>query len=151
MLVLTNSRPQNVGVNIILALTKCWHRQNSLVDKILALTKNPCLDKMLASTKSSGRQNVGIDKILASTKYWRIWKIFGWQNVGVEVSLLFWIVGVYRSWLYPDLADVLLSLPEGVDLSTCSRQVCVAAVRPAFMGRLSPALCRLIVPASHAK
>ncbi len=69
-------RRQNTHVNKMLASTKYSRWQNSRVEKILGLTKcwrrlNTCVDKMLASTKYSRRQNVGVGKILASTKCWR--------------------------------------------------------------------------------
>ncbi len=51
------------------------------------------------------------------------------------ISLLFWPGRVRSSWLLPDLADVLLLLPEGVDPSTCSHQVCCCRWPPCFYGR----------------
>ncbi len=92
---------------------------------------------MLASTKYSRRQNSRVDKILASTKYScrhnsRADKILAHAR---EHLLTIWPGRVHSSWLLPDLADVLLCLPEGVDPSTCSRQVCRCHWPPCFYGR----------------
>ncbi len=126
-----------------------WHRQNVGVDKILLSTKywrqqNFGVHKILTSTKCWRRQNTRIDKILALTKSSR------WQNVGacVEASPYFWPGRVHSSWLLPDLADVLLRIPEGIDPSTCSRQVCRCHWPPCFYGQT---LSRTVVPARHAE
>ncbi len=47
---------ENICVDKILALTKCWRRLNTRNDKILASTKysrrqNSCMDKMLAQAQ----------------------------------------------------------------------------------------------------
>jgi hypothetical protein len=90
---------------------------------------------MLSLTKYSRRQNVGVDKMLAQTQ---------------KDPLTVWLGRVHSCRLLSDLTEYLLSIPDGVDTFACSRQVCIASDRPAFMGELSPALYRLIVPACHA-
>ncbi len=122
---------------------------------MLALTKYSCrqntgVDKILASTKYSHRQNVGVAKIYALTKYShqqnpRVDKILAhaWKHL-----LSVWPGRVHSSWLLPDLADVLLRIPEGVDPSTCSHQVCRCHWPPCFYGRT---LSRTVVPARHAE
>ncbi len=122
----------------MLALTKYSYRQNTGVDKILASTKyslrqNVGVAKIRASTKYSHRQNPRVDKMLAHA-----WKLL----------LTVWPGRVHSSWLLPDLADVLLRIPEGVDPSTCSRQVCRCHWPPCFFGRT---FSRTVVPARHAE
>ncbi len=52
-----------------------------------------------------------------------------------SISLLFCPSRVRSSWLLPDLSDVLLLLPEGIDPSTCSRQMCCCWWAPCFYGQ----------------
>ncbi len=98
----------------ILSPTKCWHNQNVGVDKILA------------STKCWHQQNTHIDKILAPTEIlrWQKSRVYKMLAHAWKHLLTVWLCRVYSSWLLPDLADFLLLLPEGVDPTTCSRQVC---------------------------
>ncbi len=114
------SRWQNVGVNKILASTKCCRWQNTRVNKILT------------STKFLHRQNTRVDKMLAHAR---------------KHLLNVWPGRVHSSWLLPDLANVLLRLPKGVDPSTCSRQVCHCHWPPCFYGQT----LSCTVPARHAK
>ena len=137
---------QNIGGVKILAASKCWRRQNIGVNKMLASTKysrrqNVCVDKIFALTKWWRWQNIRVDKMLASTKY------PPWQNLGVNkswqmrgsISLLFWPGRIHSSWLLPDLADVLLLLPEGVNPSTCSHWSPCSCGRA--LSRTVPAYC----------
>ncbi len=98
----------------MLASKKYWRWQNVGVDKIFALTNY------------SYRLNVGVDKVFASTKCWRMPE---------SISLLFRPGRVRSSWLFPDLAEVLLLLPVVVDPSMCSRQVCCCCWPPCFFER----------------
>jgi hypothetical protein len=52
-------RRQNVGVDKILVLTKCWHRQK------YSRQQNVGIGKIFASTKCWSQQNVGVNKMLA--------------------------------------------------------------------------------------
>jgi hypothetical protein len=112
-----------------LASTKYWRRQNIGVDKILA------------STKYWRQQNLGVDKKLAQTKCWhrrrRIPLLFGSAE---STAADFFQTSLKISYVS---LMVLLSLPAVVKCG-------IASSRPAFMGRLSPVLYRLIVPTCHA-
>ncbi len=103
---------------------------------------------MLASAKYSRRQNVGVDKILDLTKY------SCRQNVGAgaEVSPYYYYPAEsaaadfsQTSLMFSYVSQKVLIPPHAV--AKCA----VADGHPAFMGRLSPALYRLIVPARHAE
>ncbi len=137
---------------------------------MFASTENIGVDKMLSWTQYSRRQNVGVDKIFASTKYWRrqntrVDKILAstkyscQQNSRIEkcwrrhgsISLLF---GSAESTV-ADFSQTLLMISyvsqKVLILPHAVTKCAVATGRPAFMGRLSPALYRLIVPARHAE
>ncbi len=81
-------------------------------------------NKIFALTKYLPWQNICINKISASTKYWCRQNLVVDKMLGGRISSLFWPNRVRSSWLLPKCA--------------------VAAGLPAFMGRLSPALYRLI-------
>jgi hypothetical protein len=121
--------------------TKCWRWLNIRVNKILA------------TTKYSRRQHIGIGKILVSTKCWH------WQNVCVNKILVStkcacaeaspYCFGLAESTaadfsqttlMFSYFSQKVLIPPRAVTKWT------VAAGHPAFMGRLSPARCRLILP-----
>ncbi len=87
---------------------------------------------MFASTKI-----IGVDKILASTKFSRRQKSRVNKMLAQAQKNLFtaWLGRVHSSWLLPDLADDLLSLPEGVDSLACSPQVWCCLWSPCFYGR----------------
>jgi hypothetical protein len=106
-----------------LASTKYWHRQNLGIDKILA------------STKCWRPQNPSVDKTLAQTKGWRrrrrIPFLFGSaESTAADFSFV----------------SLMVLIPLQA-VTKCG----VASGHPAFMGRLSPTLYPLIVPASHAE
>ncbi len=115
----------------MLALTRCWRRQNTRVDKMLALTNYSRwqitrVDKIIALTEISRQQNPRVDKKSSVNK----------MLVHVQKHLLtVWLSRVHSSWLLPNLADVLLRLPDGVDSSACNRQVCPCLCPPCFYGR----------------
>jgi hypothetical protein len=103
---------------------------------------------MLASTKYWHRQNTRVDKILASTKCLRR------QNVGAGAEVSPFCYGPVESaaadfsqtsLMFSYFSQKVLIPPHAV--TKCA----VAAGRHAFMGGLSPALYRLIVPARHAE
>ncbi len=116
---------ENIGVDKMLSWTKYSHQQNVGIDKIFASTKywrqqNTHVNKILVSTKYSCRQNSHIEKMSAQAR---------------KYLLTVWLSRVHSCWLLPDLADDLLRLLEGVDPSTCSRQVCRCHCPPCFYGR----------------
>jgi hypothetical protein len=123
-----------------LAATKHWRLQNIGVAKMLASTKY-CRRKKLASTKHLRQQNISVDKILASTES------RSRQNVGACKEASPYCFGSSES----AAADFSLTSPMLSYFSLkmlCSpsavTKCAVAAGRPAFMGRLSPTLYRLI-------
>ncbi len=121
---------ENFCVDKILALTKCWRRQNTRHDKILAMTK------------FSRRQNTRVDKILAWTKCWHrrrsISLLFGpRESPAADFS--------QTSLMFSHVSQKMLIPPHAV--AKCA----VATGGPTFMGRLSPAVCRPIVLAYHAE
>jgi hypothetical protein len=119
---------------------------------------------MLALAKYSRRQNVGIDKMFASTKYWcrqniGVKKIFVstkypcQQNVGTCAEASPYCFGPAES-AAADFSQTSLMFYFSQKVLIPPRAVAkcaVAAGRPAFMGGLSPALYRLIVPAPQMK
>jgi hypothetical protein len=100
------------------------------------------IDKILAPTKSWRLQNLAVVKKLAQTKCWyrrrRIPLLFGLAESTAadfsQTSLKISFVSLM----------VLLSFHAVIKCG-------VASSCPAFMGRLSPILYRLIVPARHAE
>jgi hypothetical protein len=61
-----------IGIKNLLALTNCWHKQNTCVESTkYSRRQNTSVNKILASTKYLPQQNPRVDKILASTKCWR--------------------------------------------------------------------------------
>ena len=112
--------------------TKYWRRQNIGTNKILAPTE------MFAST-----ENIGVDKILAPTKFSRrqkshVDKISHQQNVGACAAASPYCLARQSPQQLtspkPHTYD-LLRLPESVDPSICSRQVCRCHWSPCFYGR----------------
>ncbi len=99
---------------------------------------------MLASTKHWHRQNIRVDKILASTKYWRRQNL-GSNKMLAHVRKHFLTDFSQTSLMFSYFSLKMLISPHAV--TKCA----VAAGRPAFMGGLSTALYRLIVPARHAE
>jgi hypothetical protein len=95
-----------------------------------------------AASAAQRRQNLGVDKKLAQTKCWdrcrRILLLFGSaESTAADFSQTSLKIS-YVSQM------VLLSLHA---VAKCG----VASGRPAFMGKFSPVLYRLIVPACHAE
>ncbi len=125
-----------ISVDKILALTEfsCWtkfsRRQNSRVDKILA------------SSKILRHQKSCVDKNLASTKCWRRCR---------RIPLLFGSAeSTAADFSQTSLKISFVSRMVLIPLHAVAR--CgVASGRRAFMGRLTPTLYRLIVPARHAE
>jgi len=102
----------------------------------------PSVDKILVSTKCCRRQNTRINKNFASTKCWSmrgsISLLFGpAESTAADLS--------QTSLMFSYVSQKVLIPPHAVAKSA------VAIGRPAFMGRLSPPLYRLIVPAHHAE
>ena len=98
-------------------------------------------------TKVICQQNIGVDKILALTKY------LGRQNVGRRrrISLLF---GSAESTAadFSQTSLMISYVSQKVLIPSHAVPKCgVASGCPAFMGGLSPAPYRLVVPASHAE
>ncbi len=100
----------------------------------------------MARKKYWCRQNVGADKKFASTKCWRQ------QNVGACAEASPYCFGPAESaaadfsqtsLMFSYFSQKVLIPPRVVD------KCAIAAGRTAFMGGLSPALYRLIVPARH--
>jgi hypothetical protein len=78
--------------------------------------------------------------MFVSTKCWRM---------RGSISLLLWPGKVCSSWLLPDLADVLLLLPEGaVLLGAVAQWLWVCA---AYIGAQRHVPSRLVVPVRHAR
>jgi hypothetical protein len=142
-----------IGGNKILASTKYWRQQNIGVDKTWR-QQDLGVDKISASTKYWRRQNLGVDKISASTKYWH------WQNLGVDKMLAHarkhiltvlarqspqQLTSPRPSLMFSFFSLKMLCFPRAVT------KCVVAACRSAFMGRLSPALYRLICTGRHAE
>jgi hypothetical protein len=109
--------------------TKYSRQQNVGVDKIFAITKSWC------------RQNTSLDKMLVSSKYPRQ------QNVGACVEVSPYCFGPAESaaadfsltsLMFSHFSQTVLIPPRVV------AKFALAAGRTAFMGGLSPALCRLI-------
>ncbi len=97
---------------------------------------------------SAHRQNIGVDKILASTETRRQ------QNVGAFVEASPYCFGPAESAAadFSQSLRMFSYLSLKILISPCAVTKCaVAPGHPAFMGRLSPALYRLIVPASPAE
>ncbi len=114
--------------------------------EIFVLTEITGVDKILASTKYSRGQNVGVDKILSSTKCWRR------QNTHVDkIPLLFGLAeSTAADFSQTSLKISYVSKMVLIPLHAVAK--CgVASGRPAFMGRLSLVLYRLIVPARYAE
>ncbi len=85
----------------------------------LPLRQNSRVNKIPVSTKSRCRQNLGIDKMLAQTQ---------------KNPLTVWLGRVHSCWLFPDLAEDLLRLLDGVDLFACCRHAWRLWL-PCFYGR----------------
>jgi hypothetical protein len=86
------------------------------------------------------QQNIGVNKIQALTKYRRR------QNIAI--SLLFWPGKVHSSWLFSDLAGILLKVlsPPHVDAEWGLQPAC-QLIRADYL----PHCPGLVVPAPHAK
>jgi hypothetical protein len=100
------------------------------------------VDKILTLTKFSSRQNSRVDKNLASTKFWRRRR---------RISILF---GSAESTAadFSQTSLMISYVSQKVLIPSHAVPKCgVASGCPAFMGGLSPAPYRLVVPASHAE
>ncbi len=114
--------------------TKYWRRQNIGTDKIMALTKY------------WRRPNIGVDKILTSTESRR------GQNVGAcsEASPYCFLLAKSAAADFSQTSLMFSYFSLKVLYSSRAVTKCaVAAGRPAFMGRFSPALYRLICISDH--
>jgi hypothetical protein len=123
-----------------------WRRQNSSGEKFSSRQKSG-VNQNLTSTKILRQPNLAptkscVNKNLASTKCWRrrrrIHLLFGSaESTAADFS---------QTSMKISFVSQMVLIPLRA-VAKCG----VASGRPAFIGGLSPALYRLVVPARHAK
>jgi hypothetical protein len=124
-----------------LAPTKYWRRQNSHVDRVFFRQQNIVVNQILH------RKNIGIDKIRCQKNVVVDKKLAQTQKDPLTGGS---VESTDADFSQTSLKISYLSLMVLIPLHAVTK--CgFASGRPAFMGRLSPVLYRLIVLARHAE